>query len=939
MFGTFAKRPLALALAVLVLVTLLLFLVKPDASDSTDRKSEQIAAQVTRLSTEKLLENLKSTDPLLRYHALVLLRTQGLEAALAVPTLIETLADTGSFDRRQHFNDQAAETLTAIGSPAVPQLVVALSQAGDSTVRALAARALGGMGPEAQAAIPALQAALDDDAARISAAYALWQIDPQGKLILPTLFPHTQLPIPNLIEALDHPRLEVRKSAARALGAMGTAASQATPTLLRALEDRELRPLAAQALATAATSQGLKAVTPTLLKMLHDGDPRVRQATILALGRSRAKNHAVVLALSGALEDPDVSVRKTVFDVLTAMGPAAKPAVPRLIRMLREDREVDFAVSLLGTIGPPAREAVPDLVAIYEKGKESGRGYPAVWPLGRIGPAEIVLPILLESMRAPLKSPRSGHRDNAIRAIGFLGPAAREAIPELIGQLDETFLGGTGSAMTALHEIGPEAIPYLIEALRSADNWNCRAGAALTLAKFGPAGKAAIPALQQALHDGESRVALEAAFALVNLHFDGDEAIQVLLRALREDLPRDTGGLWHLEVVTSRMISLAPALHPIAPMLIAMLGENNPALSWRVIPILSAMGPVAKGAVPALVELTKSDDPHMRDAATFALVDVGADAQIAVTALCDRLKEPTRRELKDAVPVIMGPGGRVQLLNPLRVNRPLLAEKLGGYGPAARSAAGELGKFLESRHPNECMTGLEALGKMGPAAEEAIPALRKLLDEPQNYLAGRPRSRGQEDTSFFAGAGDLTEKPEFAGLPPDNPPSVVIPVNAIKVLSAIGPAAMPALPSLLHALKDERLTVRHAAASAIRLLDPKAAALRLSQQELESNWDMLKDKDPINAYRAAWALIADPPRSLPWLRDRLRPAQSLSIAPVVDAEPAPEQMRELRAVSVFEKINTTESRALLEGFAKPTPADSRARAARAALDRMARGSP
>ena len=572
----------------------------------------------------------RAQDPWLRYQALVLLRNQGSEAALAIPTLIETLADRGSFDRSQHFNDQAAEALTYIGSPAVPALVVALSKAGDSTARALAARALGAMGSGAQAAIPALQAALDDEGARVSAAYALWQIDPQGKLILPTLLPHTQLPIPNLIEALEHPEPEVRKRAARALGAMGTAANQATPALLRALERKELRDVAAQALASAATSEDLTAATATLLKMLHDGDPRVRQAAALALGRVHAEDRAVALALTGALGDTDGSVRKTVFEVLIKMGPAAEPAIPTLIRMVREDREADFAAFLLGRIGPAARAAVPDLVAMYDKAKVMGRSNPAVGPLARIGPAEMVLPVLLEALRAPLRTPRSGQHDNAVRSIALLGPDARQAIPDLIQDLDGTLPGAGPSASAALHEIGPETIPYLIEALGPAANGERRAGAAKTLAEFGPAAKAAIPALQQALRDGESTVAVEAAFALCKLQSDTEAAIQVLLQALRED-SQVAGGIMPSRDVASRMRSIGPALKPFAPTLIGMLGENNPGLSRRIIPILSEIGPAAKGAVPALVELTQSEDPQLRDAATLALVEVGADAEIAVT--------------------------------------------------------------------------------------------------------------------------------------------------------------------------------------------------------------------------------------------------------------------------------------------------------------------
>jgi HEAT repeat protein len=102
-----------------------------------------------------------------------------------LPVLIEALQgrDQGLGSFCYTFTHPAIELLVKMGrpaTPAVPYLIDALF--GCSETRELAARALGSIGPDAKAAVPALTARLGDRYAdaRKAVAEALKRIDPEA---------------------------------------------------------------------------------------------------------------------------------------------------------------------------------------------------------------------------------------------------------------------------------------------------------------------------------------------------------------------------------------------------------------------------------------------------------------------------------------------------------------------------------------------------------------------------------------------------------------------------------------------------------------------------------------------------------------------------------------------------------------------------------------
>lgn len=154
----------------------------------------------------------------------------GLSAAYAlsefgesvVPALMEAFEDESEAIRRN-----AYYALSAMGAPAVAPLLGSLKHL-DSQVRETAAEALGDIGRPAQAAVPALIAALEDESERVRfhAAEALGTIN-QGE---PTA-------IPALSAVLRDENERVRQDAALALARIGPHAADAVKALEAVFSD------------------------------------------------------------------------------------------------------------------------------------------------------------------------------------------------------------------------------------------------------------------------------------------------------------------------------------------------------------------------------------------------------------------------------------------------------------------------------------------------------------------------------------------------------------------------------------------------------------------------------------------------------------------------------------------------------------------------------
>ena len=404
-------------------------------------------------------------------------------------------------------------------SEAVVPMLVELLDDQNRGVRAKAALTLAEIGPQAKAAVPALLETLKRDPDSFIAV-SLRRLDPDADTVVPTL-----------VEMLRNENPEVRIAAANVLAEFGPQAKAAAPALSNMRNDKDERVRAYTAVALWKIDQQVPAVSVLTeqlkvndlqmcrfaARMLSEIGPQAEKAVPALIQvmrkRSEPKDEMEKMRQQRLLNN----VRPIAAEALAKIGPAA---VPLLIDALSdEDQGVRrFVAGALATIGPDAKAALPQLTKLLESENPNLRTEAAcaVWRIAK--QKEPTVSVLIDVVK-------QGKYDSnvyAARALGEIGADAEAAIPVLIeivkgsGKFEHG--GGVQSFATdALGKIGlqPETVvPVLIEALNHPGDSDVRYAATLSLERFGPRAKAAVPALVDALKDKSPVVRNCAAKAL-----------------------------------------------------------------------------------------------------------------------------------------------------------------------------------------------------------------------------------------------------------------------------------------------------------------------------------------------------------------------------------------------------------------------------------------
>jgi HEAT repeat protein len=395
------------------------------------------------------------------------------------------------------------------GLPRAEALVQAVADE-DSDIRGAAIRALVKEGVRSGSAVRAVFDALrdDDEVVRRQAVEALLRVSSDEKANLQAL-----------IDALLDDDVDVRTSAATEIAGVPGATARAVPALALNLDDGDCR----VRFATAKTLGllGDRRAVSALLPRLNDPDGDVRTATAEALvglgDRSAVPDLMAALAIR---ED---------HELIHALGRiGGEAAIFTLIGMLGPDSYLDRpAVLALGLMGPEAAPAVPALVRRLRQDAGLDAYYNAVArTLARIGGREAARAILSTLTRVSLRA-----RTHAVRALGDIGPAAAVAIPTLI-----PMIGKEREAIVALGKIASQpaiTVPALLAVLEKASR--AKPSAMEALGRFGPAAAAATPALIRCLGEGGWKTRQRAAYALGRIGRGRDDVIRALRRRQTDD--------------------------------------------------------------------------------------------------------------------------------------------------------------------------------------------------------------------------------------------------------------------------------------------------------------------------------------------------------------------------------------------------------------------
>ncbi|CAN5293188.1 hypothetical protein BH10PLA2_BH10PLA2_07920 [soil metagenome] len=360
--------------------------------------------------------------------------------------------------------------------PLIPLLIAALDDS-EASVRYQAAITLGTLGPVARSAILPLIARLNDagEKDRTSYAIALGGFGAEAKVAVPAL-----------IAALKSNDSTLGQPVLKTLAAVGPAAEPAVPELINALKNQDEATVALALEALGAIGPGARTAVPALMT--------------IAFEKRKSNRHRLRM-----LED---RIPYEAVVVLGKIGPDAEAALPRLMNVIADRTHylIHPAIDALGEIGPAAEAAVPTLTALaFDLAPGNSVRKPAAHAIFSINPLlaeqlnleSAFLDVHLKKMPTIKVRPREFNREASRKLVKSL---IRE-LPEIeqygeLGYADSwdrgrfaplsdyyfqnagmVFGGGTqlylgrrydpkpSAAFSRLVELGPVALPFLLESL------------------------------------------------------------------------------------------------------------------------------------------------------------------------------------------------------------------------------------------------------------------------------------------------------------------------------------------------------------------------------------------------------------------------------------------------------------------------------------------
>jgi HEAT repeat protein len=471
------------------------------------------------------------------------------------------------------------------GPAAAIEPLTDLLRTGRGSSKERAARVLGRIGRDAEAALPFLWDMLGDSdrELRAVAAVAVWQIEgrtedvetvlreglhsardedqlvalaalrdlaPAGVELLPDVVAiwkqdnalldlhatdvfYRVVPdaLPALLDLLAHPHRAVRTKAAHLLAGFGPAATEPLIHAVRRL-DGEPRLAAVMALEHSESGPHARAALPALRPLLEHGDERLRFAAALAVWRIAGETKEALPIVLDALRGRDVSDRRRAAQVLGEL--AEEGTAPALTQALwDDDPEVRHTAAASLAEVPGGRAALPSLIRVVSRDTDSvARAYAlrSVRKLVRDAEsARTVVTALLASLNDQAPHVRVQTMEALVECTDLgLPPAA-----VLVELLDDPDLGSGAWRLLQQHQRG--ALPQLVGALTH-PRATLRRAAAGHLRKFAAEVDAseAVPELICALQAKDELLRLRAAEALAAIGPRAREAVPALQAACED---------------------------------------------------------------------------------------------------------------------------------------------------------------------------------------------------------------------------------------------------------------------------------------------------------------------------------------------------------------------------------------------------------------------
>lgn len=629
----------------------------------------------------------------------------------------------------------ALESFLRSESDPVPRLLAGLDSQ-DPAERKLAAYGLGRLGLAAEQALDKLRERLADDNAlvRENAAAAIASVSPDKESALKTIAP-----------LLGDPESAVRLGVGMALAQLGEIAVNPLLEMLHSdnpamrLEAvRVLNYMRGHPIGGTRTEVPLDALHKPLIELLGSDQPAIRldALRLLQVTRNGTKSDTMRTDLAIVFDDPDPDIRNEAVITAIAWGVASPEQVRRLVR---DPARIETGLRAVGTMGDDAAQLLPDVLALLDDqtafAPPDGRdvrnppkrlelvlyalssmktvALPATErlieiaarrrdfgnlsiarTLHAIGAADDVVagplsPLLLNPDWQAGPSWRAGQL-----MVEIIPDAARRQVTLLIPKLGSNETTVDKTILYALYALGPqaqEAVPAVVPLLQNRDPWIAEFAGHM-LAETGIGSVDVVANLAQAVASGSRSIdqRLTCAGALGKLGLTAQSAVPELLRALEEQ-------------------------EPAAP----RLGDphwGQPNVRAAIIMTLGRIGAGDASLVPVLRSELKSGNQQIRAAAADAL------GRVAVRS-SDVFSELIRRVRDDDAGVRAMAALAIGRLAPDRTPR------------ERETAVGCLTTALGDEYLYVWRAATISLGRLGPSARAALPALRQSAAEQKSPVS------------------------------------------------------------------------------------------------------------------------------------------------------------------------------------------------------------
>jgi HEAT repeat protein len=477
-----------------------------------------------------------------------------------------------------------------------------------------------------------------------------------------------------------------------------------------------------------------------------------------------------------------------------------------------------------------------------------------------------------------LKDEEALVREEGILVLTDLGPAAKDALPELTKLLKDPNLPVRVKAATALFRIdrqqGKNAVPALCDGVKQGNSTE-RIQAIQLLGQIGPDAKDACTTLLETLNETDGNLRNTASFALNQI---GEAAVPPLKDALKhkeaamrqvaaetlgrmgpkakdasdalKDRLKDDDGLTRVKAAQALWF-IERQIEVTVPVLGEGMKDKDVNVRRAASLALLQLQPRPKETLPIFTAALKDEDAVTRVQAAQAVWEINHKVDEVLPVLLGVVKDPKEHalalnqtltvlnqmgsEAKAAVPPL------VELLKAPNNNLYVygVTNTLGTIGPASVPPLAEL-LANKDTEPRILYPVIQALGRVGP--EGADPLMKALDHENATIRPQVVMSLGQMGPAAKAAVPKLADMAKGGDANLRN--------NAINALMQIGPDARAAVPTLVENLKDPNQYVVTQSLQALRQIQPEPKTVMPDLQEL------LKSTNPYQRAMTADAMVA-----------------------------------------------------------------------------------